>query len=205
MKTTRQAVLCVSRELLEQLLSDWKMVALLRFGDLVDSSFSIVEKFAKLAKPYHTSLKLPANCCITGISHTYRFQYDQVAFRIECPDFVETQEACMLPEVQAVYQGSLYWNNGPNTGYFLRWGGPAVEMRREYGPDGNVIKVGPPVVNIRAVFDDTVVWDGLPTYKGLSLHFTEGVSPCWKCHNLTIRRLPDGVAECPECAGSPLL
>lgn len=30
-------------------------------------------------------------------------------------------------------------------------------------------------------------------------------APCWRCSSPTIRRLPDGVAECQECAGKPLL
>lgn len=154
MKTTRQAVMKVSRELLEQLMPDFRTAVLLRFGDLVvEGQLTIADKLKELAVPFHRALKLPANCRITGISHTYVFDRDEIAFRIESPDFVETPFGCVLPEVQEVYQNSLTMRiSEPHgdecsfepgsaeivkqSGYFLRWDGLAVAVHREYGPDG---------------------------------------------------------------------
>lgn len=154
----RAAVLRVSLELLEKLLPDWRTVAALRYGELVEPCLS--KDVGKIAAPFHAALKLPRDCYITGISTNAFFDRDEVAFRIESPDFVETSLGCVLPEVQAVYQRCLdmqIHNPGitatgfePGSacvlgerGYFLRWDGSAVAVRREYRPDGlgSVLKV----------------------------------------------------------------
>jgi hypothetical protein len=42
-------------------------------------------------------LRLPENCRLNAISTNVYFDLDQVAFRVECPDFPPTQEGCPLP------------------------------------------------------------------------------------------------------------
>lgn len=145
-KPSRQAVMKVSRELLEHLLPDWRTVAMLRYGELVESRLSTSEKVHELAAPFYKALKLPLNCKITGISTGRNdwFYQDQIAFRVESPDFKETTYCGRLPEVQAVYQtkhravlhpdGTLVLQK-PG-GYFLCWTGEAVAVQRVYGPDG---------------------------------------------------------------------
>ena len=106
MVTTRQAIMCVSRHLLEELMPDWQTVALLRYGELVEECSSELvrlsdsDKVAELAAPFHQVLKLPSDCWITGISAAHSFRRDEIAFRIASPDFVETPEMVTLPEVR---------------------------------------------------------------------------------------------------------
>ena len=162
MKSSRQAVLRVYFELLEQLLPDWQTAAMLRFGDLsCESRLGNSAKIAEIAAPFHKALKLPRNCRITGISHNLYFDRGQIAFRIECPDFRETPMGATFPEVQAVYQTSLQMTiRNPSCSdspagfvegsaeldgiksYFLRWDGLAVETKRVY--DCNGVEVGIP-------------------------------------------------------------
>lgn len=152
MKTTRQAMLKVNRSLLESIMPDWETAARVRFGEMVDGR--LPKDVEQIAEPYHTALKLPANCRITGISNLYAFNRDEIVFRIESPDFVETPSCDMLPEVRAVYQRTLSFGAmlkkiedfrefAPGSvevlsdqGYFLCWDGPAVAVPRVYGPDG---------------------------------------------------------------------
>ena len=333
MKASRQAVVFVDRQLLEELLPGFKTAALLRFGELLLEELlsgfeNSTERLADLAGPFHMALKLPGNCRITGasslrsapwpagISPHHRFEYDQVAFRIECPDFVETAPGNMLPIVGAVYQNSLDMRvTGPgmnqdgfapgsvevvgSSGYFLRWDGSAVAVRREYGSDGVEVmasrskacplltwdeyraavnwcvanfgaayvwkihdKLGAEVERwvlpsgwVRRRNDDSygvelpgsrmallpvaevevltktvgaALADGVEVMKRLQQwassgekfqggSFGPGVGElldchqeltavqCWKCHSSTTRRLPDGTAECQECAEGSLL
>lgn len=151
MKSSRQAVMRVHFELLEQLLPDWQTAAMLRFGDLsCESRLGNSAKIAEIAAPFHKALKLPRNCCITGISHNLHFDQGQIAFRIECPDFRETPIGATFPEVQAVYENKYEFNFTPTaevqlqsiSGYFLRWDGLAVETKRVYNCNG--LEVGIP-------------------------------------------------------------
>ena len=161
MKSSRQAVMRVTFELLEQLLPDWQTAAMLRFGDLsCESRLANSAKIAEIAAPFHKALKLPRNCRITGISHNLHFDQGQIAFRIECPDFRETPMGATFPEVQAVYQRMLefqaFFEKIPDLnafapgsvevlsdrGYFLCWDGLAVETKRMY--DCNGLEVGIP-------------------------------------------------------------
>ena len=302
MSATRQAVLRVSRPLLEALLPDFRTVALLRYGELVKPRLGmftdVAAQVAEIAAPFHSALKLPANCRITGISVGHLFDRDEVAFRIESPDFVETLDGGPLPEVQAVYQNKYSFTFVPETappdllrydsatGYFLMWDGLAVETRRIYGPDGEEVMErsiqslpanpkavihthselanDPSTSELTQLFENTkqdfirhgvkaarVAYapGGLPCEGCGSLllgrltaerlcpdctvkHPTEqpsrravqvveqlgsGIvellerhtelvpSLCWRCHSPTTRRLPDGAAECRECAEKPLL
>lgn len=124
MKTTRQAIMTVSRQLLEDLLPDWWTAVQLPHGDLLKQV-----------------LKLPANCQITNISQVAKlaantsvfFYNEQIAIRVECPDFVETPAGALLPEVLAIYQSPT---GLVKESYFLFWDGPAVATKRVYGPDG---------------------------------------------------------------------
>ena len=269
MKSSRQAVLRVSFELLEQLLPDWQTAAMLRFGDLsCESRLGNSAKIAAIAAPLHKALKLPRNCRITGISHNLHFDQGQIAFRIECPDFRETPVGDTFSEVQAVYENKYEFNFGPTTevqlksasGYFFRWDGLAVETKRVY--DCNGLEVGipfpdevsdeldkyferksltaPPVEmdysvtpdEVRALRDrqpyvvggNFVRSDADLVTMGLAPLNTSGedseISPgllelmkrhrelipnfCWKCSAPTIRRLPDGTAECEKCKEQPL-
>lgn len=185
MKLTRQAVLCVGRELLESLLPDWQTVAMLRYGSLTEPSLDGIDRVEALARPFHRALKLPADCQITGISQHYRFNQDQIAFRIASPDFKETLPWNILPEVEAVYN-RLYHSvmedgipmPGTNTeasGYFLRWTGPAVAVHRTYGPDGNVIPT--------------------PTLNGLPIHKAEGHCVSMRAASYVLVSLEDVVEE----------
>lgn len=202
MVTTRQAILRVSRPLLEALLPDFRTVALLRYGELVEPrlgpSTDVAAQVATIAAPFHQVLKLPADCRITGIAMhpSLYFDRDEVTFRIESPDFMETPEGGMLPEVQAMY------SNVPSIDdkdcaemHFFKWEGTAVETRRIYGPDG--VEVQPPS-DIESVAHHGV-------FKGVPAIITDAVSTCWRCSSPTTRRLPGGAAECQDCAEKPLL
>ena len=153
MKPNRQAILCVSRELLESLLPDWQTVAMLRYGSLVKSPADVLDRIDVLARPFHQALKLPVDCQITGISQHYRFNQDQIAFRVTSPDFIETMPWNRLPDVEAVYQ-PVKEAGIPDWSYFLRWDGLAVAVHRTYGPDGTVLPT--------------------PTLNGLPIHKVEG-------------------------------
>lgn len=161
MKTTRQAVMKVSRQLLEQLMPDWETAAQLRYGQMIGGRFPADVDVISI--PYHMALKLPDSCSITGISSQLHFYSDEIAFRIESPDFVETEHGCRLPEVQAVYQNKYEFNFKPTvevqlqsaTGYFLCWAGPAVAVQRTYGPDGKEV---PRLEVQRIEFDPSDDW-----------------------------------------------
>ena len=203
MNTTKQAVMYVNRKLLEELLPDFENVALLRYGDLVNNQLSVTEKLAEMAKPFHTALKLPASCWITAISPHCRFINDEVTFRIESPDFVETQEVCTLPEVRALYQ-TVHKEGKPDWSYFLRWEWPAVAVQRMYDSAGNEIRLSCALAN---AIEYCPSGEPVTQYTGVAtFQVKEGSLPCWHCHNPTTRRLPiGGVAECQECAEKSLL
>ena len=202
MKATRQAVMRVSRQLLEELMPDWKTAAVLRYGELIEERLA-PDRVAEIAEPYHKALKLPTNCRITGISIGFGFDHDEIGFRIESLDFVETLEGNMLPEVQAVYrtrvQMACNGNDGleplplgfdegtlrldGTTSYFAGWAGPAVLP-----------------ASSRAF-----------TFEGSDTLLAAGAA-CWRCGSFTGRYLParyegskDQVAECQECAEKSLL
>lgn len=126
MRTTRQALLYVTRELLEHLMPDWRTIAKLRYGDVLDGCEprdwetlgEIPNSSLIVTRPFREALKLPTNCIINGISYSHRFAYDQITFKIGCSDFVQTTEGGILPEVRAVY----------NRLGFVRWEGPAVRV-----------------------------------------------------------------------------
>ena len=243
---TRQAVMKVSRELLEELMPDWQTRARARYGDMVDDR--LPKDVEAIAGPYHLALKLPANCRITGISADLLFLYDQIAFRIESPDFVETKPGSQLPSVNAVYHNRYEFNFELTdevqlksaTGYFLRWDGPAVETCRTYGPAGKEVRVEAVSVGygvekgIHPVVAETAQLlkprslapgeklkgaDGYALPEGSEAVLKElkekGVlegkpvsifpCPCWRCQSPTSRCLPDGVAECRDCAEKSLL
>ena len=140
----------VHRDLLEQLMPDWQTRARARYGDMLDDR--LPKDVEAIANPYHLVLKLPADCKITGMSNQIYFYSDEIAFRIESPDFVEVEPGNQLSEVQAVYQRTLEFRalseKIPGSveiltdrGYFLRWEGTAVETRRTYGPDGKEVTI----------------------------------------------------------------
>lgn len=208
-----------------------------------------------IANPYHLALKLPANCRITGISNQIYFYSDEIAFRIESPDFVETEPCNVLPEVVALYMDhgkSTIYNQHwivESRGYFYCWDGPAVETRRTYGPDGKEVTVGQSFshhaefqrikvnaddwglteaaevvarrrleIDLRAIplepkhptYPSRVKWtdeDGRvkATSVGYGVLPAWQLAPCWCCQSSTARRLPDGVAECQDCAEKSLL
>jgi hypothetical protein len=93
----------VSRELLEPLLGGRQIDCI---ADRLGISYDwLVE-----------ALHLPAGTRITGVSVSLRFDRDQVALRVEHPDFVETIPGNVLPEVGAWYgHGVLSWT-GPAVG-----------------------------------------------------------------------------------------
>lgn len=232
MNTTRQAILLVSRQVLEAIMPDW------RWHWRRDPVYN----YTPPAAPFYVALKLPENCRITGVSADCAFNKDQIAFRIESPDFVETMEGCTLPEVRAVYQHKHHFTVEPDvwlneqdfppgqlvanssTGYFLRWDGPAVAVQRTYGPDGKELpnwttEAAAIHENPNRVPDP----DGLPlgplendtdrsrdfvamaeTVNEVTAAIKEYAS-CWRCNGPTARRLPDGTAECEECAKKGLL
>lgn len=111
MTAVRQAVMYVSRSLLESLLPEGKTI------DCVADKLGA--EYAWLAE----AMKLPANVRITGVSMALRFVYDQVAIRVECSDFVETLPSNCLPEVQATYKRGV-----DGKGVFVRWEGPAMSQ-----------------------------------------------------------------------------
>lgn len=65
-------------------------------------------------------LRLPENCRLNAISTNVYFDLDQVAFRVECPDFPPTQEGCPLP-VAAPTWGRKTLPDGTNVAEFLGW------------------------------------------------------------------------------------
>lgn len=224
--TTRQAVLRVDRRLLEELLPDWRTALLLRYGDVLEGWMYPPEEASEWAQPFHDALKLPSTCFVTGLSTLLYFDRDQIALRIDSPDFVETVRGEHLPEVQAVYQHIRDYPFTADrvrfdgaTGYFLCWAGEAVEMRRIYGLDGRVVIIGPPVARCQAVYDglaqeeqaevlsklfETAKRDAIR--QGVARETVRmGGFLCWRCNAPTLRRLPDGNGECQECSEKPLL
>ena len=194
MKTTRQAVMYVERLMLESLIPDWRTVVKLCFGDVIKQDCP--ENFEELLRIFYVALKLPDNCKIRRINHYPQFNLDQIALRIECPDFIETLKGCYLPEVQALYK-SVQEEVKPDWSYFLRWDGPAVHIQRIYDADRREIGA----CNLRPAPEasaNSVVADEQ------AIESCYRVSPCWSCKKSTSRRLPDGVAECQECAEKPL-
>lgn len=123
MSTTQQAILNVSCELIRTILPEGKTVA-----DLEGLADESGQRFAWLGE----ALKLPASAKVTGVSTALRFPYDEVALRVECPDFVETPPGNRLPEV------GLVITTGTNGKWaFLRWEGAAVsgpKARPEVAP-----------------------------------------------------------------------
>lgn len=190
MGTTRKAILRVSRPLLEALLPDFRTVAVLRYGELVEPrlgpSTDVAAQVIELAAPFHRALKLPASCHIAGISVGYLFDRDEVAFRIESPDFVETPEGGPLPEVTAVYQhrNNFLFTSGQvkfegSSGYFLCWSGPAVETRNT---KQDAIRQG---------------------VKAARVAYTPGGLPCEGCGSLLLGRLTE-MRLCPDCQAREL-
>ncbi len=67
-------------------------------------------------------LLLPDGATVTGVSIALRFHHDQVAVRIESPDFVETIEGGAFPAIGAHYVRGA---NGPA---FIGWTGEAASI-----------------------------------------------------------------------------
>lgn len=109
MRTTRQAVMNVSRELMEHMLPPGKVIE------------CVADKLGVQYEWLVEAMQLPAGSRITGVSIAVRFFHDEVAIRIEHPDFIETAEARTLPEVQAIYE-----RNADGSPRFVKWCGAAV-------------------------------------------------------------------------------
>lgn len=109
----RQAIMCVSRELLKSMLPFGATPAEL-------NKWLAGHHYGEL----HCALKLPGNALITGVSTHYAFDRDEIAFRIECADFAETQPRCLLPQVNATYE-----TTAGGVARFIGWDGPAVETQ----------------------------------------------------------------------------
>lgn len=108
MKMSRQAIMRASRELVEQM---WPGgIGKAMFGDVLG------ERYEGLRK----ALLLPADCIITGVSLHLDMHRDLIVMRVQSPEFVETPEACTLPEVEAIYG-----EEGGKT-KFVGWQGSAV-------------------------------------------------------------------------------
>lgn len=97
---TRQAILRVSRVLLESLLPKGKVI------DTVSDKVGEVD-YSWLKD----CMNLPSNCKITGVTTYLYFIYDEIGIRIECEDFVKTSEGCVLPEIRTLCNenGFLQW------------------------------------------------------------------------------------------------
>ena len=109
----RAAIMAVSTDLLLPLIPEGKTI------DCVADALGV--KYDWLSE----ALRLPAGSRITGVSMIARFARDEVLIRVQHPDFVETEEGCVLPDVQAVYG----WDDrGAAT--FACWAGPAVNTPR---------------------------------------------------------------------------
>lgn len=65
-------------------------------------------------------LRLPENCHLNAISTNVYFDLDQVAFRVECPDFPPTQEGCPLPVAAPTWERKTL-PDGTNVAEFLGW------------------------------------------------------------------------------------
>ena len=214
--SSRQAILRVHRLLLEQFLPDWQTVARLRYGDVLDGRAYPPERAEEWAAPFHKALKLPADCKITGISYSGDdwLCKDEIVFRIESPDFVETPYPNRLPEVTAVYQRSLVMQiDNPDgcdgsikpgsaeiigeTGYFLKWTGPAVTTQRTYGPSGEEVSI-----NLSSSCPNAAA---IPKSVTVQVDGVAAPFRCWSCKQPTNRLLLGGTAECQECADKPLL
>lgn len=111
MTATRQAILRCTRELILAVLPEGRSV--LDLDGVADESG---ERFRWLAE----AMKLPANAAITGVSAHAYFLKDEIAVRIACEDFVQTQPGNCLPEVAALYRA------GAAGAAFDGWAGPAV-------------------------------------------------------------------------------
>lgn len=220
-RDNRQAVMYVDRQKLEHLLPDWPTVARLRY-DVVEEGYpqhTLAGMSAKQVAPFHTALKLPRNCIITGISAWARFDYDQIAFRLSCPDFKTTDYMQPLTEVQAVYANVC---GVTSPGYFSHFCGDAVEVLRFYGPDGSELRYGEPtcsktdesVTDLERIHDPDALplppkrAQHAPVLDGFPVVFHDPNNPvaaCWRCQQATGRRLNDGTPECGYCAGKNLL
>lgn len=99
---SRQAIMRVSRELLDDMLrnADDATVAAnpSRVLDSVDGKCGAVD-YGWLERVLH----LPSNAKITGVSTHMDFIRDLVAVRVDCPDFVETHPSEILPTVEPYY------------------------------------------------------------------------------------------------------
>jgi hypothetical protein len=67
-------------------------------------------------------LKLPETVKVLMVSEHVFFIFGQVGLLLESPDFIETPEGSLLPEVRAIYNGDG----------FLRWDGPAVARPKRW-------------------------------------------------------------------------
>ena len=97
----RQAILLVSRQLLEEIMPDWRTCA--------DVLWEKTPDLDAIAVPYHAALKLPDNCRIVGIGTWDTFDQNPVAFRVESPDFVEIPDGYAVPEVAALYKDGRFF------------------------------------------------------------------------------------------------
>lgn len=227
-RLSRQAILKVSRELLEQLLPDFEHVAMLRYGELVNSSLSTAERVASIVEPFHKALKLPSDCRITGISLHVAFEKDLIAFRIESPDFVETGPWDTYPDVQAIYLtqynflidscvldfAALEARYDGSDSYFQQWFGPAVETRRIYGPDGSVeVEEGPTLSPTQEgepggfllPYGSEELVEAIKELTAVEVPLGREEGECWRCGRITRRLIPCGKRECLDCFKQPLL
>lgn len=141
----RMAILRVSNLVLHGLLSDRDLHVLREHyahGGSFEGGISMLQR----------TLMLPDNARVDAVSFHAYFMYDQAALRIECPDFVDTLEGGMLPEVNAEYD-----SDG-----FVRWTGSAVAAQRieepealpRGGPDHCIVCGAKPTHEVVEKFDD---------------------------------------------------
>ncbi len=118
----RVAILRCPVELIEELLSP---------GKILDC---IVDKIGPVDYSWlHTAIKFPGNCRIEAVSTALFFFEREVAIRIECEDFRETSEGCIIPMVNAIFdqEGFYHWSGSGVRGdyrYRLRWQAEAAEQ-----------------------------------------------------------------------------
>jgi hypothetical protein len=104
----RLGIFRVSTQLLKALMPEgWSIDLLDRIGE---SDYSW----------FHTSLLLPKNCRIDGISTHHTFCQDMVTFRVECDEFPTTEPGCIIPEIEPMY------SRVDDRGVFVGWNLPLL-------------------------------------------------------------------------------
>jgi hypothetical protein len=231
-KSKRMAWMAVSRELFEERCGN--LATLLEAADLFgsspsDAAIQLRPILAVAMMKVRDAFLLPTNAEVIGVSTSFQFAYDQVAVKVECPDFREVREGDCVPQVDAMYYETIdllgkrvpHWDGWSTLGvidYAVAVKPERVSLDRCSEELGHFAMPGADICYCGQLWwnPETQKWayqNAITPSEVRTLRARVPKGDCWQCRQLTSRRVgevsvPGGrapVYECESCGGKPLL